>query len=390
MTKRFRIILCLLALCFSTVLLSACSFFASDTRAITSITSSRDEEKHGTYIIIEYDDDSEPDRFFIPDGESGEKGYGIARVDSKLQADGTTTLYIYYEDAQMPADVVNIPPVVGISGIDFTTDPVTGKVSLTITLTTGETVTQELVSGKPGINGDKIIDIKLRMTEDENGNEVVYRDEQGRMYFEIYYRTFNEDGSYTDQTEPFYVPAPVVGVDHIDVDAGEYTDSEITVTVYYTDGRKSDEYKIKKQNSWTVNESWPASDYGNDGDFYFCTGENAIFYKKGGRWSKIVTFDADKVKEVHTVKFFTGTNWLSPIKIGHGESVLSSSKDSSVILQNVSRDGYEFLGWFADDEYVNPDDENFTGYDPNVGQFTNLTVVTCDLTLYARWRKTAQ
>lgn len=62
-----------------------------------------------------------------------------------------------------------------------------------------------------------------------------------------------------------------------------------------------------------------------------------------------------------------------------GSKLLFKVKEGETIPLNQipvpTKDGFSFAGWFAGEEN-----------NPNVGQFTNLTTVSSNLDLFARWQ----
>ncbi len=407
MTKHIRTILCMIILALTMVFASACSFFASETRQISRIYTVRDEEQKGMYIVIEYEgEEAEPDRFFVPDGTSGERGFGIARVDSRQNEQGGTTLYIYYEDASKEADMVEIPAIVGIKDIEFESDPETDDVSIVITLTNDEVITQKLLRGKDGRDGDVIRRFQVR--RDGNG-DIVYN-EDGDMLIEVVVRTYDEEsGTYHDVTLEDAFPAPtgkegrgieefkVVGYNELDSELTSDLDSRVTsdpdsyifIKITYNDGVVEVKY-IQRQNQWYTRSGWPAANLGNEGDFYYDTVNHRLFRKGSTGWGQpFAQFDTVE-KKSHKVSFFTDGIKIHDYTILHGESFKSTTQGDTDIgtpLPKPDKPGYVFLGWYADDHYVDPDSDE--EYDPNAAHFTNLTPVTCDLNLYARWSKKA-
>ena len=124
-----------------TPLASCSSFFQTD--AGTSIKEIKTEtlENGDTKVTIIYyeDADLDPVEFIVPKGDKGDKGNGIAKIDQKLNEEGTVvTLTITFTDPETEPLVFEVPVIAGTDGVSIKSitnevDPETLDTVVTIT-----------------------------------------------------------------------------------------------------------------------------------------------------------------------------------------------------------------------------------------------------------------
>lgn len=371
--KKILKTLCLsLALFSVTAPLSGCGFFGGDEgTTISEIKTSYDEETGETTVTIIYlDEEREPVEFIIPPGQDGLIGAGVEDiVASPSTTDGMIILTITYTDDREPT-VIEVPVIKGEDGISIEnivpTYNADGSITLTITYKDNRLPQRTIEIGAPE-KGDPGLGIESIVEVD------------------------NSDGSktlvitYTDETtKEVTIPAPEKGEtgNGISFILAEETSTQYVLTVFYTDG--SDQTirfnKPTQPNTWHAGFANPntMASFGENGDFYLDKTTMTIYQKVGGVWVEIATLESNK--QVHKVTFNPnggnfGSDVVSPIyEINHGYSFYSTP---GYYLPSVNRDGYKFLGW-----YTSPIVNNV-----NSGQFTDLTPVLSDMTVYAWWEE---
>lgn len=376
MKKALIAIFCALILSVTAVFASACSFFRGNEggRQIENIRSYHSDEDGGTYIVIEYYGDEYADSlFFIPDAEPGKEGTGISRITHSLNDDGTTTITIEYSDpSRYPAEFT-IPNGLYISNMNTDIDPQTGERRLIIEFSNPEIMPPLVISiptGKDGKDGDKIQDIFTSL--DEEGNIVVHV---------VVSRYDEETGEWVEEETIFIVPRGEKGkgISSISVNYQTYSDPNyFYLDIIYEDG-SFETIQIPRANSWYVGEDMPGAAQYNIGDFYFDKKNQIIYYKTTSGWEVLVDFGGYS-QEKHAVYFYIDDVCVRTEYITHGYNFASTPEAKLDIPQ---REGYRFMGWFT--EAGNPDDPD--SFNPNSGQFTDLTPVMANITLYARWQK---
>ena len=358
-----------LSLLFLTVpLLAGCGFLKDDTKKGTGIKSIVQEvdEKGDYYIVITYDDKSmKPVSIPLPKGEDGEDGIGIDRIEYNTDEDThITTIKIFFEhDAYDPVEFTISPGRV-IDGtnlvpeIDEETGEPTGNKILTFIYRTGDVYEEsDPILIEKGDTGNGIESIT---SEDGADNKII-----------VTVIMTNGDES------KFEVPAGN-GIDYINVQQEDSEDgmtSEYVLYIHYTNGNV-ERVPFPRAATWeSVNEK-PQNSHGYDGDFAFDTENDIIYQKQNGQWVPIVEFDTGAQectitlnKNASDARFATVQDSY-PIVVNKGQTLYQVHK----LLPTPIRDGYTFGGWCPYSEYT-----------VNHGIFDELTVVTCDITLYAYW-----
>ena len=360
----------------STLLLSAVSFSSCsaffDTEegsTIKEILTEITPEGDTKITIVYLDEEMEPVEFIVQKGDDGIVGNGIETITQAPSSDGNSIiLTITFTDGSEPklieVPVINGKDGVSISGIETVTN-LDG--SQTVTIKFEEDALEPVVLNIPapikGDTGNGIASLEVITNEDKSQTITI---------------------TYTDTTmEPTVVtvPAPEKG------DPGRgilymtatEKDNQYVLTVYYSDGTM-DELKFTKPtepNTWHAGYQNPNDiSIGRSGDFYLDKTTMIVYQKNGNKWVQIACLSESK--ETHTVTFnanggIFGSEVISPdYEITHGYSFYSTP---GLDMPSIFREDYTFLGW-----YTSPNMANV-----NSGQFTDLTPVLCDMTLYAWW-----
>lgn len=354
--KFLRLTTCGLALT-AAVFSSACSFFAGGGTTVSDVSCVLLEDGR-TQITVTYSDGTlSPSVFYLPQKEPN----GIYAVTSAPNPEGTATLItVTYTDPDREPSVFELPNGKYISEVVSATDS-SGNVTLTLRFSDGSESEQiVLQSGRNGSNGDTITDISTNSLPDGSRKIVITLSSGAQYGFTVPAAEKGEDGKglLRIETDPALTAADPDG---------------IWLNVVYTDGT-SERMEIPKNNVWRNGAGTPSGSLGNVGDYYVDTTGCKVFYKQSSsEWTVVMDF-SQYSEEYHTVRFIvdaeTGLE-LNALPIQHGKYFYGTAE-----LPTPSKSGYEFLGWF-------------TGADDSVnsGRFTDLTVVLCDMTLYAHWRQ---
>lgn len=377
MAKKFKTILCVIMICLTAMLASACSFFgSSDGRQIDRIVSERNKSDTGTVIYIYYVDEDDPDSFEIPDPEPGKRGNSITGIDSRLSDDKNSTIItIWYEENDVIKNKeITLPNGTYITNIVPTTDPNTNVVTLTIFFSNNdiEPIKFDIAPGKDGRDGDTIKNI---YTEDDG---------EGNMVVHIVYSHYDaETGETKDEETVFTIKKGEKGsgILSIKLDDSTYNDpNNLHFRIIYEDGFE-EIVTIPKANGWLSGAGDPGANDGNIGDFYFDTKGLKIYQKETSTSWKLIADMGGFTTAEHTVIFYIDEFTIADrIQIKHGSS-FASTPDATI--PKPSKNGYKFLGWYT--EYVDTDSGDELS--PNAGHFTDLSVVTGDLRLYALWQR---
>ncbi len=375
MSKRIGKVLCLIFLSVILVLVSACSFFGEEERReienIYYIAATQDDVE-GIFVVIEYAGDEYPDSmFFVANGEEGKEGNGIAEVTGELIEDGAKIqITVKYTDQTRDPSVFEFNNSVFPTDCQSELDPETGDWHITITLSNGEIVELDVHNG---VDGDEIIDFRT-----EPGNPDLDEDENTTYIVIVMKKTDPETG----ENITYRIPMPEgdkgeqgVGIAGIRVDdyLTRYDANFVHLVIELTDGTEL-RTEIPKVNNWTVGDGAPSPGSGMVGDFYFDR-RNCIFYYRNnaGTWEIIIDL-SDKTTADHVVSFMVDGIMLdTPIYIKHGDYFYGKTDKK---IPTPQKDGFKFAGWYTklnEDGTVNV----------NSGQFTDLTPVLTDMTLYA-------
>jgi uncharacterized repeat protein (TIGR02543 family) len=189
---------------------------------------------------------------------------------------------------------------------------------------------------------------------------------------------------YTNNEEPseFTINA-ARGVKNIST---KLENNQYIITFTYTDGT-TEEIAFYRPAAWLSGTGAPDPDAGIDGDFYFDIANKLIYQKYDGVWGngkggKDPLVDLTLQAITYTVTFVIGEDvrvapgTKTEYSIKAGESF--AAKKYSVPVPIHNNPDYEFLGWYT------VDDEDLLTV--NHSNFTDLTPISGDLTLYAHWK----
>lgn len=367
-----KIILLLLLL--SIFIFGGCSSFVGDeSLEISSITTEQLEDG-STIITIKYtDEDISPVKFTIPAGKVGPIGNGIKDILITKSEDGSKTFLeiLYTQEGTLPIKV-ELENGVSVVGVEEEYDEATSKKYLVVKYSDGTKSERiELASGADGAT------------------------------FAGFNTVENEDGSITVFIK-FRSPSGEIDSARIDVPKGEKGDDgsdgrgiasivsmvvgdEYVITVTYNDGdlaqgipATKEELKFTRPTKWLTGSGIPDNSLGIDGDFYYDTTNKDIYLKAGiwklevdldsnGSKGNQITFDLnDHDSDVKASMQHPGSTYLTT------QTFYESRKD----IPEPTREGYKFIGWYTRDNSS-----------VNSTKLEDLTVITCDIIVYAIWEK---
>ena len=360
MKKLFKTLLCATALFTAAPLASCSSFFGTGSEVTISSFKTEVDDFGNTVVVVEFADGSDPIRLTIP---SGKAGIGIASIE-QTQKDGDTILTISYIDGSDPT-VVTIPGVAGAVKSITSLENEDGSLTVNIELNNGDPIEFIVPSNTSYVSIDKV-----DVVETVNGTTVTI--------------------SYTGSTIPDTVISipKVKGINYVIAD--DTNSSYYYITFYYSDGtsQQISLAKPEKPNTWLSDYGTPSMAEGNVGDFYYDKQTTTIYQKVSAiKWEVVtrltspettytVTFDANggnfnagTVSHIQTVK--KGDTFYNSENSNAFPSVFYANYDDEGEVVSQKR----FIGWYTSK------DQN----DVNATHFTDLTPVTCNITLYAWW-----
>ncbi len=371
--RRFGKAVLLSLLSLGSLALSGCSSFIEQDAAVgIAGISTRTLDDGNTEITITYtDEDKDPSVFIVSKGNDGNAGNGIQSITYEENDDGSINVTIAFTNKGYDNQTFTIPAATSISEITTTTDEETGDVTMTIHFSDGsDPKSFVLPRGKDGEDGVGID--QFTCTKDDKTGDVT-------IHIAL------TDGKSADYK--IVAARGIESVTGITDENGNYV-----ITVEYTDENKEpDTFTLDGPTKWWTGEDKPNDEIGKPGDFYIDEDRAVIYQKEGdensSHWvAKIylkesekpitVTFDlndsdpaADGAWLVSGSKTYTlpkGSNFYSYKKL---DLPVPARKETS------SQKPYTFAGWWAGTDFNNV----------NVGQFTNLTTVYSDITVYAKW-----
>ena len=370
MKNKIIAFLCSIFMIFS---ISGCSFTADETLEISTLTTKLLDDGT-TMVMITYTDETlEPTIFYIPKGDEGEKGEtgnGIKEVLYEYDENGDYIVTIKFTDETVEPLVFNLKNGISIEGVTTITDEETGKVYMTVNFSNGtSSETIELPRGEKGKDGSVIVNYGVTPNEETGGQTLFFIFSTGEIV--------NVE-----------IPAPQKGEDGRGIAAivGYEDDNLYYITFYFTDDSEPETVEFTKPqqpNNWLTISSGkgPDSSLGKNGDYCYDTVANAIYHKDGGSWVLLVDFD--DVETTHTVKFdvnaddaylVDGFGFSSSYELTRGSTFYAYTKETGRLMPVAARPGYKFIGWYSSSEMT-----------VNSGQFTDLTPIYSDMTLYAQW-----
>lgn len=362
------------ALLLTTPLTGCSSFFGEEGTIISNITTTYNDSEGYTLVTITFaDEEVAPITFKVYDGDEGN---GIKDITAQPNGD-TVTLTIIYTDEDKDPLVVDVPIIHGrgVEGIEVSTDN-NGDTVLVFVYNDG--TKSESITIHNGVDGNGIDHIEAGY--DANLNIVLT----------IYYTDPNKE------PQVFTIPRPV-SIVGIEFDAENSNKTTYAFIIHYSDGTTStftmpapkdgvdgEDGKDGEEGApgsvWHCSTLLPTAKDGVVGDYWIhlITGE---VYRKTTKttWERIFKFRLDngngdgEIEAYADVMFVPGEGTTFTDTKGWRSVQVGKTLPLSQFPDNPTKDGYTFLGWYTHIDNV------------NAGQFTDLTVVTQDITLYARW-----
>ena len=349
------------------------SFFGnSESVEIKSVTPTYDEKSGNTIITIAFvDEDVSPVTFSIPRGLSGKDGVGIQDVSAKMSDDKKNVeLTIKYTDTFVQDNVLTVP-YLGISNVEVSLDEETGSTDIVFCYTDG-TKSQKISipKGKDGDPGEDGIGIKSFVVETVDGVTTVTV-------------TFTDSDKMPSQS---FIIKDGIGIDHIE--SVESDDpSKYVLKIVYSNGFSHlvelDKPKDGKDaNRWYSGSSNP--DENPDvadaaiGDFYIDHLTGKVYQKEADGWKFRFGMKSDATttdKETYYVYFDPGEGFINGSHAVTSTFVTEGKCVPLSLIPTPTLEGYTFEGWYTD-----PDN-------PNSGKFTDMSVVTQELHLQAKYIK---
>lgn len=355
--------------------LTSCGMSSSSSNDIKSINYQLLPDGR-TMVTIDYVNERVQDAiFYIPKGEDG---IGISGIYHTQSNDGKhTVVEITFSDEEMDPVFINVENGISVTGINSKFDD-DGNTVITVSYSDGNT--SEPITVLKGEKGDT----------GEDGED----GEDGVTLVNYSYVT-NDDGSqdivfiYSDGSEyPIHVPAPEKGekgdngLDGNGITGVASFEDDGKYYIYFTMSQ-SDPFFVEftrptEPNTWHQGNDEPEKSLGENGDYYFDVAHKIIYGKNNGKWSIIISLD--QTQETCVVNFDLNDTLDSQAKLPSKYSVQyvinkgSTMYTSGYDVPEPTRDGYEFGGWY-------------TTKSPSIvnGMFTDLTPITGDITLYAKW-----
>lgn len=358
--------LILLSALFLTIPLASCTAFFGDPnagKAIDNITTSVDSNGNTIVTITFVDKEDDPVIFTIPKGQDG---VGISKVETAVSPDGKSViLTIKYNDPKMKDTVVTIPVISGKDGNGITdlTVSTDEKGNITLVFTYSNGTKSPIITIPKGQDGKGIVS----MVPSEP-------DEDGITTLVITYT----DGTTTEI--PLFTGKDGVGIESIEID--ESNPDHYVLVITYTNGYvdRSVTFDRPKSTQWYSGNGEPWAPNinckGNEGDYYVDKLNRALYQWVGGRWEFVFSLkDGDDSQPTYCTITFdpNGGKFSSGIELETRDLLSETTLALNRFPDNPTLEGYVFDGWFTDKTNI------------NAGQFTDLTLVLSDLTVYARY-----
>ena len=332
------------------MLFSVASCSSSDEEAILIESISSEVLSDGrTQITIKYQNEDMKDSvFYLPKGKDGT---GIADFVYKIDTEKNTTDITFSFTDVLNDYTVSVPNGRGISNVIYTQDEA-GDTLMTFVFTDG--TESSPVKVQRGELGTSLIGFE----------PIISLDGSVKLTF-IY-----SDGSEYEAR----IPAPQKGEIGRGIESiVGMTDDESNYNLIINYNDETFDVVVFERPATILSGTNPSDNDGKDGDLFYDTATKTLYNKADGVWNRIIQFDDDTVK--YTVSF--NLNCEDSTATLHGKSQITVKKNSYLpasSIPNPTRDGYVFAGWYLEEE-------------PNInnGNFTDLTLVTKDLILYAKW-----
>lgn len=367
--KKSKILFGSLVLLSSLTFATSCSaFFGGDEYAIANVSQTTDETTGDTVVTIEFQDEKiNPLTFTIP--AAGLDGTGIANISATTN-DGVVTLTISYTDSNKENTVISVPVIKGDKGLGIQNviveNDAEGNMTLQFAYTDGKT--SQVYTIPKGIDGKDGTGIKEITTE---------RLTTGTTIITI---TFDDE-----TLEPVTFPVnDGVSITDVTYDPENSTDLTYRVVITLSNGETRElDFPAPRIATWLSGTTIPNNEEGRAGDFYLNMITGDVYTKlTADSWSYLFCIKGTGASQEivkHSVVFNLRDDErvenLNPgsqilVRVNEGETLLLDD------IPLPTKDGFEFIGWFAGEDESNP----------NIGQITNLTVISNDLNLFARWR----
>jgi len=323
-----------------------------------------------TLITITYtDEEVEPLKIYLDKGakgDVGETGNGIKEISYDYDKNGDYIVTVSFTDKEVEDVSFNLKNGVSITGITSTTNEETGVTTMVVNYSNGTSSKPiEIPKGVKGDDGSKLINYGAVPNED-GSQTLFFAFSTGEMVsVDIEAPKKGEDGN---------------GISYI---VGSETDDKYCVEFFFTDPNKesSKVYFNKPQapSSWHEGQGTPSSGLGEDGDFYFDSLNDDIYFKVDGLWGEPIVDFPDTETTCRVVFDLNGEGaYLDDTyeySLKHTITKGTNFSCNDALVPVAKRDGYTFGGWY-------------TTKSPNLlvnGSFNDLTTVSSDMTLYARW-----
>lgn len=349
--------------CFIGPLSSCSAFFGGDEYTITDTQVTTDENGNTIVTITFSGEDIAPLTFTIP-----QQAISIDSVTSNLNNDNVT-LTIKYTDSSKDDTVITIPVVKGDTGKGIENVEVGSDAegNTTIVFAYSDGTKSDLITIPKGIDGKDGTGIQnITVNKTSTGvNEVVI--------------------TFTDDTiKPLKFPIND-GISIVDFyyDEATSTDDFYKIIIIFSDNSTRElELPRPQVSNWLSGTTIPSNNLGKKGDFYVNLLTGDVYTKLDGEsWSYLFSIKGSggaTQSETYNVVFnLRDDEYTSELNPG-SQTLVRVEEGETISLENIPvpiKDGYIFDGWYAGEDESNP----------NVGKFTNLTVVTSNLDLYARW-----
>ena len=357
--KRFLALI--FSIIMSAIVLTSCGMGSGDTLEISNVTAVYDETTGETTVTISYLDDVEaPLVFVIPKGEQGVSGNGIDKIVPVPGAtEGTTDLMIYFTDGRSPYKVTVSN---GKDGASVTNIKILNEQPDGYPVGSKEVV---FVDQNEQPIGNSFV-IPAGKDGDEISNIYGEKQDNGTVKVTVVYKG--------NSKKEFTIPGGR-GIANIDSGFDSQT-NEYLIVIQYTDDSENTTLRCARPTGLLNGISDPHPEIGIVGDFYIDTENKKIFKKISETdWEEIIDLKNDR--ETFTVKFVadSGMSIISgknEFEVQEGKCFLAAGFDVPIPYKT----GHTFKGWY-------------TTREPNAthGAFTDLTPVTCQLTLYAVWEE---
>ena len=362
-------------------LLSGCSFFRSSEKEAISIKEILvDYDPNGNAIItISYTDKNrEPVSFTLNKGKDGQVGNGIQKVEYDVDDYGITTVTMSFTDKDMKPVSFELAPGKSIVDVKFDTDD-EGNTKIIFIDNEGEEL--PAITVFKGDTGVGIASIISSLQEDGTTILTIIMDDG----------TFDPDDpdNLEKDTRTRYditIPAPKDGENGRGIKTIEaiQQNGKYMLIVTYTDDTTEEPLIFDAPAGWSSGTLQPGQSEGGNGDYFFDTAHGIIYHKENGVWKTVVDFNTENKEFVvsfnlndsdNNYKAHMPTGYDTQYLIKKNETFISSTqKEIPIPTRYKQEQEYTFLGWARTPS-------------PNVtnGFFTDMTPVTCDLTLYAIW-----